>query len=69
MFGKDSYNVEEFHTYFRTFETADEYFPYYRKYHAQWRMYGMNLPDDVLRAVYYGTALRVIPGLDASLFE
>ena len=69
MFGKDSYNVEEFHTYFRTFETADEYFPYYRKYHAQWRMYGMDLPDDVLRAVYYGTALRVIPGLDASLFE
>ena len=69
LFGKDSYNVEEFWTYFRVFETADEYFPYYRKYHAQWKMYGMDLPDDVLRAVYYENALRVIPGLDASLFE
>jgi predicted TIM-barrel fold metal-dependent hydrolase len=69
LFGKDSYNVEEFWTYFRVFETADEYFPYYRKYHAQWKMYGMDLPDDVLRAVYYENALRIIPGLDASLFE
>ena len=69
MFGKDSYNVEEFWTYFRVFETDDEYFPYYRKYHAQWKMYGMDLPDDVLRAVYYENALRIIPGLDASLFS
>jgi predicted TIM-barrel fold metal-dependent hydrolase len=69
LFGKDSYNVEEFYTYFRVFETADEYFPYYRKYHAQWKMYGMDLPDDVLRAIYYENALRVIPGLDPALFE
>lgn len=69
LFGKDSYNVSEFDTYFRVFETADEYFPYYRKYHAQWRMYGMDLPDDVLKAVYYENALRIIPGLDASVFE
>ncbi|MDA0683256.1 MAG: amidohydrolase family protein [Bacteroidetes bacterium] len=69
LFGKDSYNVEEFWTYFRVFETADEYFPYYRKYHAQWKMYGMNLPDDVLRAVYYENALRIIPGLDPAMFE
>jgi hypothetical protein len=31
-------------------------------------MYGMELPDEVLRKVYYGNALRVIPGLDAKLF-
>ena len=68
LFGKDSYNVSEFDTYFRVFETADEYFPYYRKYHAQWSMYGMNLPDDVLRAVYYENALRIIPGMDKSVF-
>ncbi len=68
LFGKDTYRVSEFDTYFRTLETADEYFPYYRKYHAQWRMYGMNLPDDVLKAVYYENALRIIPGLDASVF-
>jgi predicted TIM-barrel fold metal-dependent hydrolase len=69
LFGKDSYSVEEMHTYFRVFETADEYFPYYRKYHAQWKLYGLDLPDDVLRAVYYENALRIIPGLDPALFE
>ncbi len=68
MMGKDSYNPVEYHTYFRTFETADEYFPYYRKYHAFWRLYGLDLPDDVLRDIYYRNALRVIPGLDRSLF-
>lgn len=68
LFGKDAYNVEEFYTYFRTFETVDEYFPYYRKYHAQWRLYGIGLPDDVLRHIYYKNALRIIPGLERSLF-
>ncbi len=29
----------------------------------------MNLPDDVLRAVYYENALRIIPGLDPAMFE
>ena len=68
LMGKDSYNQSEYHTYFRVFETADEYFPYYRNYHAFWRMYGMDLPDDVLKKVYYGNALRVIPGINASRF-
>ncbi len=68
MFGKDSWRPEEFPYFFRTFETADEYFPYYRKYHAHWRLYGLDLPDDVLRHLYYKTALNVIPGLDAALF-
>jgi predicted TIM-barrel fold metal-dependent hydrolase len=68
LFGKDAYNVEEYHTYFRTFETSDEYFDYYRKYHAQWKLYGLDLPDDVLKHIYYKNALRIIPGLDPSLF-
>lgn len=68
LFGKDTYRVSEFWTYFRTFETQDEYFPYYRKYHAQWRLYGLGLSDDVLKHIYYKNALRIIPGLDASLF-
>jgi len=68
MFGKDAWNPEEYHTYFRVLETADEYFPYYKKYHAFWKMYGLDLPDEVLRKVYYKNALRIIPGLDASLF-
>ena len=68
LMGKDSYNQQEYHTYFRVFETADEYFPYYRNYHAFWRMYGMDLPDSVLKKVYYGNAVRIIPGIDASRF-
>lgn len=68
LFGKDSWNAEEYHTYFRVLETADEYFDYYRKYHAFWQMYGLNLPDDVLKKVYYKNALRIVPGIDKSAF-
>lgn len=67
-FGKDSWKPEEFPTYFRVLETADEYFPYHKKYHAFWAMYGMDLPDDVLKKVYYKNTLRVVPGLDKSKF-
>lgn len=68
LFGKDSWKPEEFPTYFRVLETNDEYFPYYKKYHAFWAMYGLSLPDDVLKKVYYKNALNLIPGLDKSLF-
>ncbi|WP_223548529.1 amidohydrolase family protein [Aestuariivivens sp. NBU2969] len=68
LFGKDSWKPEEFPTYFRVLETADEYFPYHKKYHAFWPMYGMDLPDEVLKKVYYKNALRIVPGLDESLF-
>ncbi len=69
LFGKDSWNPQEFPTYFRVLESNDEYFPYYKKYHAFWAMYGLNLPDEVLKKVYYKNALKIVPGLDASLFE
>lgn len=68
MFGKDSWNPEEYYTYFRVLETADEYFPYYKRYHAFWRMYGLDLSDEVLRKLYYKNALNVIPNIDRSLF-
>jgi len=68
LFGKDAYNPEEYYTYFRVLETEDEYFPYYKKYHAYWRMYGLGLPDDILKKVYYKNALRIIPDIDASAF-
>tara|TARA_R110002111_G_scaffold194379_1_gene260562 strand:- start:270 stop:1319 length:1050 start_codon:yes stop_codon:yes gene_type:complete len=68
LFGKDAYNKEEFYTYFRVLETEDEYFPYYKKYHAYWRMYGLGLPDEVLKKVYYKNALRIVPNMDKSLF-
>jgi len=64
LFGKDSWKPEEFPTYFRILESDDEYFPYYKKYHAFWAMYGLNLPDEVLKKVYYKNALKLIPGLD-----
>jgi predicted TIM-barrel fold metal-dependent hydrolase len=66
LFGKDSYQPNEFPYYFRVFETADEYFDYYRDYHAFWKMYGMNLPDDVLKKVYYKNAIKVFKGMPAS---
>lgn len=68
LFGKDSWVPDEYATYFRVLETADEYFPYHKKYHAFWRMYGMALPDDILKKVYYKNALRIIPGIDKTLF-
>jgi len=68
LFGKDSWKPEEFPTYFRVLETADEYFPYHKKYHAFWAMYGLDLSDEVLKKVYYKNALRIVPGLDRSLF-
>lgn len=68
LFGKDSYNVAEYYTYFRVLETKDEYFNYYRKRHAFWKMYGLDLPDTVLRKLYYKNALRILPSIDSSLF-
>ena len=63
LFGKDTYAPAEFPYYWRVLETNDEYFDYYRDYHAFWKLYGMGLPDSVLRKVYYQNALRVTPGL------
>ncbi len=69
MFGKDSYKKEEYYVYFRVLETKDEYFSYYRKRHAFWKMYGMNLPDSVLKKVYYKNALKLFPKIPKSSFE
>jgi predicted TIM-barrel fold metal-dependent hydrolase len=68
LFGKDSWAPEEYATYFRVLETTDEYFPYHKKYHAFWRMYGLGLPDGILKKVYYKNALRIIPNIDKSQF-
>ena len=68
LFGKDTYAADEFPYYWRTFETRDEYFDYYRRYHAFWKLYGMGLSDDVLRKVYYENALRVVPGIPRGAF-
>jgi predicted TIM-barrel fold metal-dependent hydrolase len=63
LFGKDAYQPEEYPYYFRVFETRDDYFDYYRDYHAFWKLYGIDLPDAVLKRVYYQNALRITPRL------
>ncbi len=68
LFGKDTWEPSEYAYYFRVLETADEYFDYYRKRHAFWKMYGLDLPDDVLRKLYYKNALRIIPGINPAGF-
>jgi predicted TIM-barrel fold metal-dependent hydrolase len=68
LFGKDAFQPDEFPYFWRVFETNDEYFDYYRDYHAFWKLYGMGLPDAVLRKLYYANALKLVPGLPASGF-
>ncbi len=68
LMGKDIWNADEYAVYFRVLETEDEYFDYYRRRHAFWKMYGLGLPDEVLKKIYYKNALRIIPGIDASAF-
>ena len=69
LFGKDSYQPDEYPYYWRVFETNDEYFDYYRDYHAFWKLYGIGLPDQVLKKLYYQNALKVTPGLPHAGFS
>jgi predicted TIM-barrel fold metal-dependent hydrolase len=64
MLGKDAWAPAEYGAYFRIFETADEYFDWIRPYAGGWKLYGLELPDDVLRKIYAENALRVYPGLN-----
>jgi predicted TIM-barrel fold metal-dependent hydrolase len=63
LFGKDAFQPLEYPYYWRVLETSDDYFDYYRDYHAFWKLYGIALPDSVLKKVYYQNALRLTPGL------
>lgn len=52
--------------HWRFLETMDEYFPYAENPfppQGLWNIYGIGLPDDVLRKVYYENAARIIPGV------
>jgi predicted TIM-barrel fold metal-dependent hydrolase len=68
LFGKDSYNPKEYATYFRVLETDDEYFPYYKRYHAFWKMYGLDLPKPILEKLYWKNAARLV-GLKTSMWK
>ena len=69
LFGKDSFQPVEYPYYWRVFETQDEYFDYYRNYHAFWKLYGIDLPDSVLKKVYYENALKITPALPHTVWE
>jgi predicted TIM-barrel fold metal-dependent hydrolase len=69
LFGKDSFQPDEYPYYWRVFETKDDYFDYYRPYHAFWKLYGIDLPDDVLKKVYSGNALRITKALPTGAFK
>ena len=58
MFGDALYEI-----YFRFLETEDEYFDYAPAPvppQGRWRIYGVGLPDSILRKVYYENAERVL---------
>ena len=63
LFGKDAFQPEEYPVLLARLRDRDEYFDYYRDYHAFWKLYGMDLPDEVLKKLYYQNALRVVKGL------
>ena len=66
LFGKDSFQPDEYPYFWRVFETNDEYFDYYRDYHAFWKLYGMGLPDSVLRKLYYANAAKLSSGIPSA---
>lgn len=58
VFGEDLYRI-----YYRFLETEDEYFDYAPAPvppQGRWRIYGLGLPEQVLRKVYYQNAERVL---------
>lgn len=71
LFGTDGpWPEERMHYYWRFLETWDEYFPYSEKdFPPQgfWNIYGLGLPDEVLKKVYHENAARIVPGVKERL--
>lgn len=66
LFGTDLLpEVEMYRLYYRFLETADEYFEYpsHASRQGRWNIYGIFLPDDVLRKVYRENALKLLQGV------
>lgn len=66
MFGTDTTpRVEAYRIYYRFLETDDEYFDCSASHHLQgfWMIYGVFLPDEVLRKIYHDNAAKLF-GLD-----
>lgn len=66
LFGTDLLpEVEMYRLHFRFLETADEYFEYpsHASRQGRWNIYGIFLPEEVLRKVYRENALKLLPKL------
>ncbi|HJP19374.1 MAG TPA: amidohydrolase family protein [Nitrospinota bacterium] len=66
LFGTDRYPGKtvqpRYRIYYRFLETADEYFDYYKHPFpptGEWKIYGIFLPDKVLRKVYYENSNKI----------
>ena len=69
LFGVDMpITPEIYRCHFRFLETRDEYFDYPdyigRWGRPRWRIYGLHLPDVVLRKIYSANATTLFPGLE-----
>lgn len=65
MFGTDTTpRHEAFRIYYRFLETDDEYFDCSASHHRQgfWNIYGIFLPDEVLKKIYHENAMKIIMG-------
>ena len=64
LYGTDGIpDYEKSRIYWRFLETEDEYFAYHPKHKPRkglWNIYGLGLPDEVLRKLYYGNAARLL---------
>ena len=64
LFGTDGNPDDKvYRGYFRLLETSDEYFddPEWPEFKfGRWKLYGLNLPDDVLRKVYHDNAAKIL---------
>lgn len=63
LFGTDLLpDLEMYRLYYRFLETADEYFEYpsHASRQGRWNIYGIFLPDDVLRKIYRENALKLL---------
>jgi predicted TIM-barrel fold metal-dependent hydrolase len=71
LFGTDGpWPEERVRRYWQFLETDDEYFPYSEKEFPPqgfWNIYGVSLPDEVLRKIYHLNAARIVPGVKERL--
>jgi predicted TIM-barrel fold metal-dependent hydrolase len=60
-FPQQLFNDQLYEIYYRFLETDDEYFDYAPSHippQGRWRIYGIDLPEEILRKVYYANAAR-----------